>query len=177
MQTPVHRVSGWVTPSHSHAWASLWGPCTQPPSVSPASGLAGCRGGRWGLSLVLVLPVPPLSPPALSPLPLQGLTGPFQVDRRQGWISMSMGRAACLVSWLTSPQPCRQAAGVNTGSILPSSQSSVASRLPWCPAWPLGPQLILFLGLSSWPSHPLRLVGGDSAVPNKAGFPPGQRRP
>lgn len=54
---------------------------------------------------------------------------------------MSMGRAGRLVSWLTSPQPHWGPGGVLTSSILPGS---VASWLPWRPAWPLGPRLILF---------------------------------
>lgn len=156
---PVQWVFGWVTLSPPQAWVSPPGPRTHEPqgrrlrSTGPACaqqcGNAGEEGG--GPAPAHCPPCQPSGPP---PPPLllfrvrQALSG--LTDGRSGFPCQWAGR--CLVSWLTSPQPHWEGcAGVNTGPFL---QGSVASQLPWCPAWPFGPRLILSLGLSSWPSHP-----------------------
>lgn len=124
---------------------------------------------RLGGSSLLPWPRPALCTPGPAPPP-SGLP-PFRVPRAfsgaagsQGWISMSMGRAGPPGKLVNKPPaPWGRARGVNTA---PFSPRSVASRLPWRPAWPFWPRLILSLVLSSRPSRP-GLVAGDSLCPTR----------
>lgn len=158
--TVPRPVGVWLGNCRSpQAWVSPPGPCTHEPqgrrlhSMHPACawqcGNAGNECG--GPAPAHSLPCQPGG--ASSPLlPLfrvrQALSG--LTDGRSGFPCQWAGLR--LVSWLTSPQPhWGGCAGLTQA---PFSRGSVASWLPWRPAWPFGPRLILSLGLSSWPSHP-----------------------
>lgn len=158
--TTPHPVGVWLGNCRPpQAWVSPPGPCTREPqgrrlrSKHPACAWQCRNAGNEGGG-----PAPAHRPPcqpgrAPSPLlPLfrvrQALSG--LTDGRSGFPCQWAGLR--LVSWLTSPQPhWGGCAGLTQA---PFSRGSVASRLPWRPAWPFGPRLILSLGLSSWPSHP-----------------------